>query len=194
MCELTLAEAVPADIFTSHKTLGELILIDRVSNMTSACGVIEDLSEKGGLFTHKASFRQGNLEAGGDIFEEFCFDTVGSHIMKYQTVSNTYTVGDEIPTTGESYHYPDNFDIVVLRDHTAVKIRDRKISEILPVSEYHFDSAYPLVNGRGFEILVSFDEEFRKFIDSYSISGETDRKGLFSKYLRFDTYRKIVIH
>ena len=36
-----LAEKIVLDEFKKHKTLGEMILIDRVSHMTSACGVLE---------------------------------------------------------------------------------------------------------------------------------------------------------
>lgn len=45
VCEIVLAENIVLDQFTKHKTLGELILIDRVTNMTSACGVIETVKE-----------------------------------------------------------------------------------------------------------------------------------------------------
>lgn len=41
VCEIVLAEKIVLDSFARHKTLGELILIDRVSNMTSACGVVQ---------------------------------------------------------------------------------------------------------------------------------------------------------
>ena len=41
VCEIVLAENIVLDSFNKHKTLGELILIDRVTNMTSACGVVE---------------------------------------------------------------------------------------------------------------------------------------------------------
>lgn len=40
VCSLTLSEPIVVDEFLKHKTMGELILIDRVTNMTSACGVI----------------------------------------------------------------------------------------------------------------------------------------------------------
>jgi sulfate adenylyltransferase subunit 1 len=43
VCEIALADAVVADLFANHKTLGELILIDRVTNMTAACGVVSEL-------------------------------------------------------------------------------------------------------------------------------------------------------
>ena len=43
VCTVKLADTIVVDKFDTHKTLGELILIDRVSNMTSACGVIVDI-------------------------------------------------------------------------------------------------------------------------------------------------------
>lgn len=46
VCTILLAEPIAVDLFSKHKTLGELILIDRVSNMTSACGVVDSVEEK----------------------------------------------------------------------------------------------------------------------------------------------------
>ncbi len=40
-CDIALSEKIVFDQFKNHKALGGLILIDRLSNMTSACGVIE---------------------------------------------------------------------------------------------------------------------------------------------------------
>ncbi len=39
-CEISLSEKIVLDAFANHRALGELILIDRVTNMTSACGTI----------------------------------------------------------------------------------------------------------------------------------------------------------
>lgn len=51
LCTISLADKIVVDEFKNHKTLGELILIDRVTNMTSACGVVEKVNEGGeGLF------------------------------------------------------------------------------------------------------------------------------------------------
>lgn len=41
VCDIAAASPVVYDIFRSHKSIGRFILIDRVSHMTSACGVIE---------------------------------------------------------------------------------------------------------------------------------------------------------
>lgn len=192
VCEILLTEAVVVDLFSSHKTLGELILIDRVSNMTSACGVVENVSEKGGSFADKASFEYEGLEARGDIFEEFYYDNNSLNVLKYQPVKCTYTIGDEIPTQGESYKYPDSFDIIVLRDGVAVKIRDKKVTEIISCAEYKYNNL-PVINGRGFEVLVSSDKEVAEFLNEYAQINEQDKKKFFAKWVRFDTYRKIVI-
>ena len=40
-CDIVLAENIVFDRFATHKNLGCFILIDRITNMTSACGVIE---------------------------------------------------------------------------------------------------------------------------------------------------------
>ncbi len=191
VCTILLAEPIAVDLFSKHKTLGELILIDRVSNMTSACGVVDSVEEKADA-AKKASFVLGSLEARGDIFEEFFYDTSSLNVLKYQPVKETYTKGDTIPVEGESYKYPDSFDIIVLRDSVAVKVRDRKITDIVPTSEYSYGGV-PVVNGRGFEVLADSNEKIQQFLSEYSNLKSINDADFFAKWVKFDTYRKIAI-
>lgn len=191
VCTILLAEPIAVDLFSKHKTLGELILIDRVSNMTSACGVVDSVEEKADD-AKKASFVLGSLEARGDIFEEFFYDTSSLNVLKYQPVKETYTKGDTIPVEGESYKYPDSFDIIVLRDSVAVKVRDRKITDIVATSEYIYGGV-PVVNGRGFEVLADSNEKIQQFLSEYSNLKSINDADFFAKWVKFDTYRKIAI-
>lgn len=191
VCTILLAEPIAVDLFSKHKTLGELILIDRVSNMTSACGVVDSVEEKADD-AKKASFVLGSLEARGDIFEEFFYDTSSLNVLKYQPVKESYTKGDTIPVEGESYKYPDSFDIIVLRDSVAVKVRDRKITDIVPTSEYSYGGV-PVVNGRGFEVLADSNEKIQQFLSEYSKLDNINDADFFAKWVKFDTYRKIAI-
>lgn len=191
VCTILLAEPIAVDLFSKHKTLGELILIDRVSNMTSACGVVDSVEEKADD-AKKASFVLGSLEARGDIFEEFFYDTSSLNVLKYQPVKETYTKGDTIPVEGESYKYPDSFDIIVLRDSVAVNVRDRKITDIVPTSEYSYGGV-PVVNGRGFEVLADSNEKIQQFLSEYSNLKSINDADFFAKWVKFDTYRKIAI-
>lgn len=191
VCTILLAEPIAVDLFSKHKTLGELILIDRVSNMTSACGVVDSVEEKADD-AKKASFVLGSLEARGDIFEEFFYDTSSLNVLKYQPVKETYTKGDTIPVEGESYKYPDSFDIIVLRDSVAVKVRDRKITDIVLTSEYSYGGV-PVVNGRGFEVLADSNEKIQQFLSEYLNLKSINDADFFAKWVKFDTYRKIAI-
>lgn len=191
VCELLLTEGIVVDLFAKHKTLGELILIDRVTNMTSACGVVEAVAEKVTNGTEKASFHLNDLTARGDIFEEFYYDTSSLNVLKYQPVNRTYTIGDEIPVSGESYQYPDSFDIIVLRDQVAVRVRNKKITVILPAADYVYDHV-PVINGRGFAVLADSNEKIQQFLQEYAATSEADQTAFFAKWVRFDTYRKVI--
>lgn len=188
-CEIVLDEKITLDAFSHHKTLGELILIDRVSNMTSACGVVESFEEGDGI--EEPVFYYENLKARGDIFEEFYYNTDKFTVAKHTPQTKQYTVGDRIPVNGESYHYPDYFDIVILRDQVAVKVREEQITEILPLAEYHY-SGVPVVNGRGFEIQVRSAGDFAAFLDAYEKDPESAE--FWNRWTRFGTYREVLFH
>lgn len=46
-CDVVLSEKCVLDRFTDHRMLGSFVLIDRITNMTSACGVIEHTLRRG---------------------------------------------------------------------------------------------------------------------------------------------------
>ena len=190
VCDLVLQEEIVLDAFLSHKTLGELILIDRITNMTSACGVVENpkLDESKDV---KCAFVSGNLKANGDIFEEFYYDLESMTVFKVQPSGKTYTIGDEIPVEGESYRYPDSFDVVVLRDQVAVQVRDRKITVIQPLANYTYDDV-PVINGRGFAVHVSSQTDLDVFKAELASEGSSISEAFFNKWGDFETYRKIV--
>ena len=45
LCEIAVTEPIVLDTFDHHRTQGELILIDRISNMTAACGVVREIPD-----------------------------------------------------------------------------------------------------------------------------------------------------
>ncbi len=188
-CTVLLDDRIVIDRFNGHKTLGELILIDRVTNMTSACGVVERFSEKDE--EQEPVFVYGELEARGDIFEEFYYNTDRLSVSKHMPEHRTYTVGDAIPVKGMSYSYPEYFDIVILRDGVAVKVREAVIEEILPLSQYRY-SGVPVVNGRGFAVQVNSRKEWQEFLDAYR-SGQEDA-AFWSRWTKFGTYREVRFH
>lgn len=193
LCEITLTEKTVVDQFHNHKTLGELILIDRISNMTSACGVIESMKVNGETKEEQAVFEYEDLRARGDVFEEFYYNLESLSISKQKAQSHSYTIGQEIPVKGESYHYPDNFDILILRDGVAVRVLEKKIVQIQALDQYEY-SSLPLVNGRGFGIKVNSQEEYDQFITEFKTIENINDDAFSNKWFRFDTYRSVIFH
>ena len=193
VCKILLSEKVAMDTFSEHKTLGEFILIDRVSNMTSACGVVKNITNETENKAENIAFKYKDLEGRGDIFEEFYYNTESPSVYKYKSISKVYTIGEEIPVKGESYEYPDNFDILILRDWIAVSVRNKKIAEIKSIDDYEY-SEYPVINGRGFAIKASSKEEVTDMLNDRKKITEENEGDFLDKWVEFDTYRKVVFH
>lgn len=188
LCRVKLSEKVVLDEFQKNKTLGELILIDRISHMTSACGVIEKIKDAA---EEKPYFEKGEIHAGGYIFEEFYFNLENALVSKIDTADKTYHVGDEVPTQGDSFKYPEYFDIISLNDHAAVLVRGGKIEDIISLDEYQL-IGLPLLDERGFSLQVKNHTELEQFFEEYKETEETSRSEFYNKWFRFETWRRLV--
>lgn len=192
-CEIVLTEPAVIDLFHKHKTLGELILIDRITNMTSACGVIEELGGLDEEGERDSTFVYGDLRARGDIFEEYYYNLESLSVMKSREVQQVYTVGDIIPLEGESFSYPQDFDICVLRDGVAIRIRKRRITVIEPLKEYQY-TGVPVLNGRGFGIQVNSEEEAAELLEAWEQDKEKQQAEFLNRWMDFGAYRRIIFH
>lgn len=189
VCNIQIDEKIIAAEFKKYKTLGEFILIDRVSNMTSACGVVEKVYTNNDE-ANEYLFNKGDLRARGEIFEEYYYDAETLDIYKYLSNHKQYTVKDEIPVKGESYEYPDDFDILIFRDNIFVRVRNKIITQIDSIDNYNYDNNV-LINGRGFGLKVSSKEEYDKLLQDYK---ELNNADFLNKWAEFFKYRKIVFH
>lgn len=190
VCDIVLSENIVVDEFKKHKTMGELILIDRVSHMTSACGVVESTRGKGEQDT-MATFWYGDLKAGAGIFKEYYLNLFLDTITKESPHNGRYTVGDPIPAIGESYHYPPYFDMIILHEHMAVSIRDSKIAKIVTTNQYQYEG-YPIVNGRGCGVRAESQKDVERFIHEFDTTAKGEEAEFYNRWLQFEKYRSIV--
>ena len=186
-CYLVLSQPIVLDKFHSHKALGELIVIDRVTNMTSACGVVETIIDGD---KDEFLFRKDDTALQGNLFTEYLYNTLTDNINK-KAVKGGYQIGDAIPLVGESYQYPEAFDILFLREQTAVQIRGGKVADILPLADYKVTEATPVVNEYGAKLAVNNETELTALQAEYQTAEYSE---LLNKWSQFQTYRKIVFH
>ena len=187
LCNIEFSEKIVVDEFRKNRTLGELILIDRVSHMTSACGVVEHV-ETG---EEKPYFEKDDLKAGGYIFEEFYFNLENAFLSKQKTKDMTYHVGDDVPADGDSFKYPDFFDIVAVEGSVAVLIRNRKVKDIISLKDYQYEGL-PILDEKGFALKIRTKADLDNFLYEYKNTDEKDSVVFHNKWSKFETYRRIV--
>lgn len=187
VCKLAFSEKIVVDEFKKNKTLGELILIDRISHMTSACGVVESVDTE----EDKPYFEKGDLKTDGYIFEEFYFNLENASLSKSTTQAKTYHVGDEVPVEGNSFKYPQYFDIISVENGVAILIRNRKVEDIIALRDYNY-IGLPLVDEKGFALKITVKEELDQFLDDYKNLDKTKKVEFHDKWSKFETYRRIV--
>lgn len=107
-CEIVLSELAVLDAFKLHKTLGELILIDRVSHATAACGVIDaaDAENKDGVF-----LRDIEKEVAIQLFDSFYYHPGIHTVLRHSPAPAVYKPGDVLPLESAEFNYPPDFDL-----------------------------------------------------------------------------------
>ena len=185
LCELKFSNWTVVDLFRKNKALGEIILIDRLTNRTSAAGVVENIILDG----ENPYFENEDIKINGYIFEELYFDLDNARMSKSEKNRKTYRVGDVIPSRGDSFEYPEYFDIVSLEGNGAVLIRNYRIFDIIALENYQY-TGLPVLDEAGFELKIRTRNEMKEYISEYR---QNRNKGeSHKKWAKFETYRKVV--
>ncbi|MDR2825552.1 MAG: sulfate adenylyltransferase [Deltaproteobacteria bacterium] len=173
------------DLFSKCKTTGRFVLVDGYN--VAGGGIItaaEDATTEFIGFVHK------DLRARCEVFEEYCYSVTGLAISKYKKTLQNFTLGDTVPLSGLSYDYPEFFDIVVNRDRIVIKIRAKKIADILPLAEFIYEGL-PMVNGRGFGFKVKSSIDWKKCMADYAALAPYKEAEFAIRWLDFSAFRRI---
>ena len=112
-------------------------------------------------------------------------------MTKADADNQTYHPGDVVPSEGDSFKYPDYFDIISVKAKAAVLIRDKKIQDIIKLEEYQF-GGLPVLDERGFALTIKNQKELKEFLAEFEETEEKNLSEFHNKWSRFETYRKIV--
>lgn len=146
-CNISLADGIVIDEFDRHRTAGELILIDRVTNMTSACGVVSKvISDKAGIIGRISRDTRAALNGQKAVIFEFPVsegikqDTVRS-IEKILAMAGRHTYlyhpikGDAVIEVLRHLHHS-GIVVLFVKDEN---IPDINMDDLLPRNTYRTD-------------------------------------------------------
>ena len=184
-------EKVAFDKFSDINITGRFVLVEGYD--VAGGGIItenEGVKEE----SLKGGFQYNGINARNDIFEEYYYESKDFSLEKELINKEIYTIGDEVPLSGDSYSYPKDLDIIIFRDDVYVSIRDGKVSDINELDVYKYDDV-PLVNGRGFGIKAESKEEVDKLLKGYEDIHDKNKEYVndyLNEWLDIEKYRKLV--
>ena len=100
-------------------------------------------------------------------------------------------MGDAVPIKGDSFHYPEYFDIIDVERSAAILIRGAFIKDIISLTEYEY-SGLPVLDERGFALLVTSKKDVDRFFKEYNLLEKDNRVAFVNKWSKFETYRSVV--
>ncbi|MGO4373300.1 hypothetical protein AB4Z21_21545, partial [Paenibacillus sp. MCAF20] len=107
-CDIVVSEPLVVDEFLLHKTMGGLILIDRVTHATAACGVVISVGSENqdGVF-----LQDGNTKQQVNLFDSFWYEPDVNMVLRQKHPAATYNKGDALPLQSDQCGYPADFDL-----------------------------------------------------------------------------------
>jgi sulfate adenylyltransferase subunit 1 (EFTu-like GTPase family) len=189
VCEAAfrLERPVAMDAFSRHRVTGRFVIVDGYD--VAGGGIVTGLGLPGEA---GAGFRAGGVYARAAVFDEYSYSLDGGAVEVREHAPGTWTVGDPVPLSGDSYGYPPSFDVLVFRDRAAVRIREGRVAEVIPLSAYVWEG-FPAVNGRGFALKVASPEEWAELLAAFARGASGADPDPAARWLDFNTYRRIAL-
>lgn len=182
-----LKSEIAFDEFGNFQATGRFVLVDGFDVAGGGIVLSAEKFERNGT-----TFIAAGKNFRAEIFDEFYYDVEKREITHVaETQNKIYKIGDKIQTTGFSFGYPDDFDVIILQESAFVKIRDKTITAIGNLRDYEFEK-YPLVNGRGFGIKINSGEDFKTFLAEYkAIENPRELANFSNKYFFLNEFREL---
>lgn len=182
-----LKDKLAFDAFGTFQATGRFVLVDGFDVAGGGIVLSAETSQADGTI-----FTDGNLTFRAELFDEFYYDVEQRKITQVaESKSEIYRVGDEIQTSGFSFNYPADFDIILLNASAFVKIRGAKVASIGQLENYAFEKV-PLVNGRGFGIKVNSAESFARFLNEFAaVENSRELADFSNRYFFLNEFREL---
>lgn len=152
-------EKICFDEFKANSSTGRFVLVDGYD--VSGGGIVSGLAD---LKEEVTKLVKEDMEMVVSCFDEYYYLLPEGIIRRYSKHHRTFKVGDAVPIEGETYSYPDSFDIIDLNKKLIAKIRKGCLSDIINLDGYTY-SELPIITADGFYVKVNSIEEFCVFKD-----------------------------
>ncbi|WP_434656092.1 sulfate adenylyltransferase subunit 1 [Thermoanaerobacterium thermosaccharolyticum] len=151
------------DEFRNNHVTGRFVIVDGYD--ISGGGIINGLE----ILDVANKFVKGNVELSITCFDEYYYLIPYNEIKKVAVERKSYKIGDKLPINGDTYYYPDNFDVIDLNNELSALIRDGKLVDLINLNDYKYEG-YPVYSSDGFLARVKNQDDFINFKNDFKES------------------------
>ncbi|HHV73501.1 MAG TPA: sulfate adenylyltransferase [Thermoanaerobacterium sp.] len=151
------------DEFRNNHVTGRFVIVDGYD--ISGGGIINGLE----ILGVANKFVKGNVELPITCFDEYYYLIPSNEIKKVAVERKPYKIGDDLPVNGDTYYYPDNFDVIDLNIELSALIRNGKLIDLINLNEYKYEG-YPVYSSDGFLVKVKNQDDFINFKNDFKES------------------------
>ncbi|MEG6565387.1 GTP-binding protein [Thermoanaerobacterium saccharolyticum] len=151
------------DEFRNNHVTGRFVIVDGYD--ISGGGIINGLE----ILDVANKFVKGNVELPITCFDEYYYLIPYNEIKKVAAERKSYKIGDDLPINGDTYCYPNDFDVVDLNNELSALIRNGKLIDLINLNEYKYEG-YPVYSSDGFLAKVKNQDDFINFKNDFKES------------------------
>ncbi|WP_378951442.1 sulfate adenylyltransferase subunit 1 [Pelosinus sp. sgz500959] len=176
------------DEFRNNQNTGRFVIVDGYD--VCGGGIVTGLVQERQLVS---KFLKQDAEIVVSAFDEYYYLFSENGIKKIGAIPHSFAIGDVIPSTGVTYEYPGDFNVLDLKTNLVAKIRKSKLQDIGALSDYEYD-ALPFIDSQGSFIRIHSAEEFAKFVADLGAlqqSGQSKLTAFANQWFEFMKFRQI---
>lgn len=145
------------DEFRNNQNTGRFVIVDGYD--VCGGGIVTGLVQERQL---SSKFAKKDDEIVISCFDEYYYILSEGGLKKLEAIPHTFTIGNVIPSTGATYQYPEDFNLVDVKTNLVGKVRKSKLQEISLLSDIAFEKV-SLIDSQGAYIRVESEEDFEEF-------------------------------
>jgi sulfate adenylyltransferase subunit 1 len=176
------------DEFKNNHITGRFVLVDGYD--VSGGGIVSGLVK--GIQT-SSKFAKADVEVKTSCFDEYYYVISEGTVRKVTARAHIFGIGDAVPVAGETYEYPENFNVLDIPTRTIVKIRKSRLNDIVELKDFGYDFV-PLLDSNGAFIRVESKDDFGSFTAALPALAAEDKKGpadFANRWFEFTKFKKI---
>jgi sulfate adenylyltransferase subunit 1 len=146
-------EKISFDEFKHNQNTGRFVLVEDYN--VSGGGIITGI-EKGVQIDCKLV--DENNEFSVNCFDEYYYILTNNTVRNFPCTPNEFSVNDAIPVSGDTYTYPENFDILDIKTKLMAKIRNALLQDIVTFDEYNYENVR-IITSRGLLVKINSQDD-----------------------------------